>query len=269
VDICPEGWEWRDGRCQNEGRTCPWGTFLSGKACVSYCPAGSVLVGFVCVPLPFGGPGPCPLPLVRSPLSGACVIPVDVIVAERPAACPEGWAWSEQAEGCVRLRPQTAEKDSVAWIQRCLAALGYDPGDIDGIEGGKTRSAWAAFRRDVGLGETEVALNDAETLGALYVRCAVAQDQPSTAQDAATTASGDGEGPFSYAEMACAEGRVREWLSATLGREVPACSETCIPVPENLAPGKAAAAAAGKEGINWCRNCLKLGEAGLVCPGQK
>ncbi len=272
VDICPDGWRWENGRCIRDGRTCPWGTFLSGQACVAVCPSGSILVGFVCLPLPFAGSGPCPLPFVRSPASRRCVLPVDVIVVEKPAVCPNGWTWSAAAEGCVRLRPKMAEKDSVAWIQGCLNALGYDAGAADGIEGARTRKAWAAFRRDTGLGEKMAPLTDAETLGALYVQCAVAQGPmhgPSAADGASTAPAEDEASGLSYADVACAEGAVRVWLSETLKRQIPACAETCVPVPAGLDAEKAADAAIGRDGIDWCRHCLRLGEAGIVCPPQR
>ena len=43
---------------------------------------------------------------------------------------------------------------TVADVQRGLAAEGYDPGPIDGVMGGQTRSAIAAFQRDNGMPAT-------------------------------------------------------------------------------------------------------------------
>jgi N-acetylmuramoyl-L-alanine amidase len=42
--------------------------------------------------------------------------------------------------------------DDVAELQERLAALGFDPGRVDGIYGAATRTAVAAFQRDAGLG---------------------------------------------------------------------------------------------------------------------
>jgi peptidoglycan hydrolase-like protein with peptidoglycan-binding domain len=43
---------------------------------------------------------------------------------------------------------------TVAAVQRELAREGYDPGPIDGVLGGQTRSAIAAFQNDNGLAAT-------------------------------------------------------------------------------------------------------------------
>lgn len=42
--------------------------------------------------------------------------------------------------------------DDIAELQERLAALGFDPGRVDGIYGAATRTAVAAFQRDAGLG---------------------------------------------------------------------------------------------------------------------
>jgi len=47
--------------------------------------------------------------------------------------------------------------DDVAELQERLAALGFDPGRVDGIYGALTRSAVASFQRDAGLGADGVA----------------------------------------------------------------------------------------------------------------
>ena len=38
-------------------------------------------------------------------------------------------------------------------VQKRLTELGYDPGPIDGIMGGKTRNAIISFQKDSGLPE--------------------------------------------------------------------------------------------------------------------
>jgi len=47
--------------------------------------------------------------------------------------------------------------DDVAELQERLAALGFDPGRVDGIFGALTRAAVASFQRDAGLGADGVA----------------------------------------------------------------------------------------------------------------
>ncbi len=47
--------------------------------------------------------------------------------------------------------------DDVAELQERLAALGFDPGRVDGIYGAQTRAAVASFQRDAGIGTDGIA----------------------------------------------------------------------------------------------------------------
>ena len=65
-----------------------------------------------------------------------------------------------------------ADLSSVYAVQQALAALGYDPGEVDGINGQMTRGALTAFQGDHGLpttgeinSQTNVALNTALAAG--------------------------------------------------------------------------------------------------------
>ena len=63
--------------------------------------------------------------------------------------------------------------------QQCLLAfLGYDPGQIDGVDGPKTQAALAAFRSDYGMG--------AEGLVAAVAGTAAKVERPSEAEQEAT-----------------------------------------------------------------------------------
>ena len=63
--------------------------------------------------------------------------------------------------------------------QQCLLAyLGYDPGQIDGVDGPKTQAALAAFRSDYGMG--------AEGLVAAVAGTAAKVERPAEAEKAAT-----------------------------------------------------------------------------------
>lgn len=63
--------------------------------------------------------------------------------------------------------------------QQCLLAfLGYDPGQIDGVDGPKTQAALAAFRSDYGMG--------AEGLVAAVAGTAAKVERPAEAEQAAT-----------------------------------------------------------------------------------
>ncbi len=265
VDICPPGWRWDQNRCVRDGHGCPAGTWLGWDGrCVPVCPPDAILIGNVCLPLPWAVPPAerCPLPFVRSPITGECVLPVDVVVVvERPAACPRGFVWSERVQACVRPKPKARPRENIAWIQGCLNALGYDAGPEDGIAGPRTRAAWAAFRREAGLGRGMAPFDDPATLGALYLQCTAAQ-RP-TAGTMGTMS--DRDGGLVYRPLLCATGAVREALSRLLGREVPACGPICVPVPEGLVPQQAEAAAR-EAGIVWCRHCIRVNGQDIVCP---
>lgn len=63
--------------------------------------------------------------------------------------------------------------------QQCLLAyLGYDPGQIDGVDGPKTQAALAAFRSDYGMG--------AEGLVAAVAGTAAKVERPAEEEQAAT-----------------------------------------------------------------------------------
>jgi len=77
------------------------------------------------------------------------------------------WHWYDGAWVIVNASPDVYYYDepiattyvatsgsTVAAVQRELAREGYDPGPIDGVLGGQTRSAIAAFQRDNGLAAT-------------------------------------------------------------------------------------------------------------------
>ncbi len=263
VDVCPPGWRWDQNRCVRKGHSCPAGTWLSWDGrCLPACPTNAILIGNVCVPLPWTAPSAesCPLPFVRSPLTGECVLPVDVVIVERPAACPRGFVWSKQVRGCVRPRSKVRPRESIAWIQGCLNALGYDAGPEDGIVGPRTRMAWRAFRRDAGLGRGMVPFNDPATLGALYLQCTATQKPTAAALPPERAATG-----LVYGTVLCATGEVRSALSRLLGRKVPACGGICVPVPAGLAAAQAEAAAR-QAGFVWCRHCIRVDDRGLICP---
>jgi TPR repeat protein len=89
----------------------------------------------------------------RNDLQRASYWTGEAIRAGHPAA-PQLLAQIEQ----VRIESASAgENNLVAAVQRALRDLGYDPGPVDGLPGGRTQSAILAFQRSKGLEETGVA----------------------------------------------------------------------------------------------------------------
>jgi peptidoglycan hydrolase-like protein with peptidoglycan-binding domain len=60
------------------------------------------------------------------------------------------------ADGSTRTAPPLAASDDVHRAQVLLASLGYDPGVVDGLQGGATTTAVQAFQRDEGYAVTGV-----------------------------------------------------------------------------------------------------------------
>lgn len=105
--------------------------------------------------------------IARNGLSPALARLPDRAAAERFAEGynGEGWGRNDYAAKLIAAWHQASRPDlapdraplpppsprGTAALQRRLAALGYDPGAIDGMHGSRTASALAAFQRDNGL----------------------------------------------------------------------------------------------------------------------
>lgn len=63
---------------------------------------------------------------------------------------PQGWDEVEVAPA-PPVAPVAYQLGTTRGVQSALAALGYDPGPIDGVMGPRTRAAVMAFQRDAGL----------------------------------------------------------------------------------------------------------------------
>lgn len=65
-----------------------------------------------------------------------------------------GWRLGDRVLSTTAPLPRG---DDVAELQERLAALGFDPGRVDGIYGAQTRAALASFQRDAGLSADGIA----------------------------------------------------------------------------------------------------------------
>lgn len=50
----------------------------------------------------------------------------------------------------------TLDSAQIQSIQRCLSLIGYPVGDIDGMIGPKTKTAWANFKKDIMEGNPDL-----------------------------------------------------------------------------------------------------------------
>ena len=116
------------------------------------------------------------------------------------------------------------ERARIAGWQRLLARLGYAVGAIDGILGGRTRDALAAFRKEQGLGAEDDILFDAMSQALLSRRGESGLEICNRSRHRVWAAVGIGAGDSAgdQAEDAAAEDRLaavetRGWLPAEPG----------------------------------------------------
>ncbi|HYZ63215.1 MAG TPA: peptidoglycan-binding domain-containing protein [Acetobacteraceae bacterium] len=93
--------------------------------------------------------------------------PLPVAAIPAPPAAPP--ATERDREGETAARPATIER-----VQRALAALGFDPGAVDGVVGERTREALRAYQARKGLPVTGQTSQDLiSALDADFLHCAV------------------------------------------------------------------------------------------------
>ena len=272
VRLCPPPKVWRNGRCRNPVvRVCPPPKVWRNGRCrlpvqIICIPPRVRIAGRCLLPRPV-----CPPPLVRSPLSGRCIVPV--IVDPIPQAdCRAPFIYSERAGGCIRIRPRPEPRDNIAWIQSCLNTLGFNAGAEDGIAGRRTRSGWDEFRRANGLPPGFVPYTDPQTLAALYEQCRPSQgSEPPQAvlprrENPPRQPAAD-EDDFIYPQAMCATGPLYRTLTRQFGENInlEKCGTSCVPIPEGMSPAEARRQQT-RNGINWCTECIRLGDEGLLCP---
>jgi hypothetical protein len=92
-----------------------------------------------------------------------------VPIAAPPAPPPAAAAREHDGTGEAGARPATIER-----VQRALAALGFDPGVVDGVVGERTREALRAYQARKGLPVTGHTSQDLiSALDADFLHCAV------------------------------------------------------------------------------------------------
>lgn len=231
-------------------------------------------VQFVCSPprVRRGGhcilPNPrCRAPYARSPITNRCYLPFEVDIIPE-AECRPPWFYSVRSGGCVQFQPRPRSRENIVWIQSCLNTLGYRAGVEDGISGRQTRSAWEDFRSALRL-RGIVGFDDPETLGALFRECnsesgKVAEPRPKEpAAEPPTEPASD----LKYRQSMCATGKLYSLLSKTYGDTIKLeqCGGACLPIPEGM-PEDNVRRLEADQGIQWCKDCVKIGDEGILCP---
>ncbi len=212
----------------------------------------------------------CRAPRVRSPITGRCYLPFDVVPIPE-AQCRPPWVYSARAGGCVKLRPRPKPRENITWIHSCLNRLGYRAGFEDGLAGRQTRTAWDSFRNAMGL-NGYIGYGDPETLAQLYRQCAPAQEAvapppPPRCPDPKISVGKNCASGLNYRPSLCATGRLFSTLSQSYGQtlNLEKCGRSCLPVPEGMDEAEALRLQSG-QGINWCKDCIKVGDEGILCP---
>lgn len=225
----------------------------------------------------------CRSPRIWSVKQKRCVFPV---VDDARCGRREQWSTSkdacvcrggyQRAEGkCVRIVPAANTGPDLAEIQACLNELGYKAGAVDGRPGQRTRGAWNDFREDKGLGGPTRNFNDTQTLERLFQECDAKDSETAAAPKAddkpkaAAAKPEPAEKPTAaagYPGVLCVSKSLHKSLSKIAGKAVKleVCGEACVPIP----PGTSPASLASSEqeyAVKWCRNCIQVGGAGLIC----
>ena len=255
--VCPFGTVKLGGTCVNLPKTCPSPMTNQNGVCV--CPSGYDKVGNKCLPQ-INNPQ-CNWPFVYKSSTNSCV-------------CARGYRLNNSGNKCIKkAAAPTVSKAVVAEIQYCLARLGYEPGPADGAPGRRTREAWSNFRRDEGLQARPNNLADAVTQDRLFQACARVENAPEPEEEPETPAtdgtnSGTNFDPETgYPPIQCASKAVSILLQGLVGQdeEIGICGEVCVPIPDGMTPEQVEATS---ESVNWCRNCTKIGEDGLLCSAK-
>lgn len=235
----------------------------------------------------------CTEPRIWSRKQKRCVFPVvddarcgrrEVWSADKEACVCRG-GYERSGQKCVRAAQAKNQGPDLAEIQACLNDLGYKAGAVDGQPGQRTRGAWNDFREDTGLGGPLRSFNDAKTLEHLFKECdaksettagadapkSEAKSEPKTEDVAApkpkpVAADSDAATAGVYPDVLCVSKSLHKQLSKLVGKGVKldVCGEACVPIPAGT-PEAQVTKSEQEYSVKWCRNCIRVGEAGIVC----
>ena len=186
---------------------------------------------------------------------------------------------SAPAEKCVRAAQAKNTGPDLAEIQACLNDLGYEAGAVDGRPGQRTRGAWNDFREDKGLGGPTRSFKDPKTLERLFAACdekdtktagepaAKSKDKDAAKQtESAEEPATDEAGAGGYPDVLCVSKSLHKQLSKLAGKQtkLELCGEACVPIPPGT-PAEQVRKSEQEYAVKWCRNCIQVGEAGIIC----
>lgn len=232
----------------------------------------------------------CKAPRIWSRKQKRCVFPVvddprcgrREVWSQSKDACVCRGGYERQGETCVRAAQAANQGPDLAEIQACLNDLGYPAGAVDGRPGQRTRGAWNDFREDNNLGGPTRSFTDAKTLERLFKACdakaeakSEPKDEPEDAPKSEAAAepkpkpakaeAGSGTAA-SYPDVLCVSKSLHKQLSKLVGKGVKldVCGEACVPIPPGT-PDAQVVKSEQEYAVKWCRNCIRVGEAGIVC----
>jgi hypothetical protein len=258
--VCPDGKFKVGNTCQTPQVQCD-APFVPGSNGTCTCPSGTQFINGTC--LAVNDAPQCNFPFVLNKSQTSCV-------------CASGYGLNASGTQCIRKQTQqvpSVSKQLIAEIQRCLNKIGYDAGPVDGDIGSRTRSAWSAFRDDQGLLIRPNTFSDAVTQDRLFQACAkpvgvAPQPEPEPEpepQDTGMLSPATNFDPETgYPAIQCVSQNLADLISPALGEDeaLGICGIACIPIPDGMTPDQIEAT---KDNVNWCLNCTKVGESGLIC----
>lgn len=220
----------------------------------------------------------CVPPQVWSKRRQRCVNPF--VRAEVTCEAPQ--VWSAAQKRCVL--PAASSGPDLAKVQSCLNDLGYKAGRVDGRPGQRTRRAWNNYRRDKDLGGPVRRFTDAKTLESLFKDCEAANAETAgdaepkeeaeakpvatapTPAPAPAKAEPKGQAAIGYSQVLCVSKSLHKALSQVAGQgtKLAVCGEACVPIPSGMS-AEQIKQSEREYAVKWCRSCIQVGKAGLIC----
>ncbi|MGD9866987.1 MAG: caspase domain-containing protein [Hyphomicrobiales bacterium] len=238
----------------------------------------------------------CEAPLVYSQGLKKCICVaeghglVDGRCVKLAEPCGETRRWSAAEKRCVCRAGHLAQGDEcintrlhagpdgkpgeelltsdIGLIQRCLAEAGYLKGTPGTSQNPAFWTAFWFFKTDHGVDASSKGVLDLKVQLRLFDLCPQAQRElgvyVASARPATPAAAGEGSTAqtrlFAAAEAQCLPPDLLARVTAAYGPRpaLKRCLDTCLPVPEQLAPREVAAYEANRV-VEWCKACLQIG----------